>query len=196
MLFLKKNSDFLFLKVNILPAKFRVLRIVIEKQTIHSNDELTCTVYSVFWKFLYVSPYFVYVWLKHILKKQYPEFRPTIIHSNLVFPCGVTGSYFSDYFQAKHIISEHWSKVDVIMKHPLFGRKVRQVYKKANAIICVSDFLSQKLKVKTQNPTIFRVPNIVDNSIFHYKPSTDKRINTYKFLVSQFGLTKAIGFNC
>lgn len=174
------RSNLLFIGINVLPSRNNILKISQRNELFNSNHIITLDIYSILWKSIYITPLISYIIIKKILKREFPDFKPTIIHSNIVFPCAFVGEKFSGLFNAKHIISEHWTQVHKILKHPLFGNKSLNVYKRANAVICVSRFLVNQINETTGNNNCILVPNIVDTSLFRYKPESYK-VNELNF---------------
>jgi glycosyltransferase involved in cell wall biosynthesis len=113
--------------------------------------------------------------LYRIIKKRGDEINPAIIHPNVIFPCGIVGYLLARRMGAKLLISEHWSKVEKLLKHPLYKRIALRAYHKSFAIICVSEFLSLKIAKATGHTNVVVIPNIINTELFTYlpKPSSD-----------------------
>jgi glycosyltransferase involved in cell wall biosynthesis len=105
-----------------------------------------------------------------ILKKRIHAINPAIIHSNVIFPCGIVGYLLARRMGAKLLISEHWSKAAKLLRHPLYKRIALNAYRKSYAIICVSEFLSLRIFKATGHKNIVSIPNIINTDIFTYLP--------------------------
>jgi L-malate glycosyltransferase len=169
------RENVIFLQVNVLASNKSFLKITSEESDFYNNKRIVINIYSLFWKFIYINPWCLDRMIYRILKKKVNEINPFLIHSNVIFPCGVVGYLLARRFGSKLVISEHWSKAVKLLKHPLFRRIAMRAYHKNFAIICVSRFLSQKITDATghRNPVV--IPNIISTEIFAYlpKPTTD-----------------------
>lgn len=105
------RSNILFIGVNILPSRKNIFQISHTEEIINSNRIVSVNIYSILWKPIYITPFISYVIIKRLLKREFSNFKPAIVHSNIVFPCAFIGEKFSHFFNAKHIISEHWTQV-------------------------------------------------------------------------------------
>lgn len=119
-----------------------------------------------------------FIAFRYFKKMISPFFYPDIIHSNVVFPAGMIGDYFSRKLKVPHVITEHWSKIHGILRKPYLGRLARKVYQRANLIFPVSDFL--KANILSLIPDLssdkFRiVPNVISPDVFDYKPKNDSK---------------------
>jgi L-malate glycosyltransferase len=112
---------------------------------------------------------------KYYKRKIEPLFTPDIIHSNVIFPAGMIGDYFSRKLRKPHIITEHWSKIEGLLKKPYLSSLARRSYKNAEIILPVSKFL--KDNILTLLPELefdkFKIiPNVISSEIFTYKEKT------------------------
>ena len=108
--------------------------------------------------------------IRNILKKQFPEIKPVLIHSNVIFPCGIVAYLLSLKTGSKLIISEHWTKTERFLQRSLYKNIALKAYKANKAIICVSNFLVEKIRKHVSHNNIILIPNIVNADIFKYKP--------------------------
>jgi glycosyltransferase involved in cell wall biosynthesis len=177
----KKRSDIVFLEVNILSSKNSLFKKKIANRRIHLNEVITINIYSILWKFIFWNPWLVSCIITNHLKKKCTYLNPTIIHSNIIFPCGVVGHLLSKKYKAEHLISEHWSKAEKILKHPLYKSIVLKAYKKSIAILCVSKFLANKISQATNNANTVIVPNIIDTALFCFSPKLHEDNNVIRF---------------
>lgn len=164
------RTDIIFLEVNILPSKNTIFQKTFVTTPFYGNTKITLTMYSVLWKLMYVSPWLIHHSLKKHLKKNHKSLAPAVIHSNVIFPCGIVGHMLAKDYAAKHIISEHWSKATKLLKHPLFGNIALHAYQKSKAILCVSNYLANEIRLATNHPNITIIPNIIDTALFRYSP--------------------------
>ena len=137
---------------------------------------ITLEIESVFKNFFYYLTSFQYIFLKRATKQLIKSgFRPELIHSNVVFSAGIMGSRLADRYHLPHVITEHWSRIDGILKKPLIRRQVINAYKKADKILPVSAFLQNKITTLLPQIDVNKfvtVGNIVDSETFIYR---DKR---------------------
>lgn len=101
-----------------------------------------------------------------------PYFSPDIIHSNVIFPAGIIGDYFAKKLKKPHIITEHWSKIDGLLKKPYLSSLARKAYQRASMILPVSQFLKGNMLdlLPNLNPEKFKVvSNVISSETFKYK---------------------------
>jgi glycosyltransferase involved in cell wall biosynthesis len=166
------RENVIFLQVNILPSKRIFLKKTLEESAFYLNKRITVNLYSSLWKFWYVNPWWLARIIYRFIKERGDEINPDIIHSNVIFPCGVVGYLLAKRIGAKTIISEHWSKVEKFLKHPVYKRIAMNAYHKCFAIICVSEFLSHKLAKVTGQINLVVIPNVINTEIFAYLPKS------------------------
>ncbi len=97
---------------------------------------------------------------KHIQK----NWRPELIHGNVIYPAGIISYNIAKSIQVKLIISEHWSKIDDFMAKHLFAESAQKAFDYACKITCVSAFLKQKIASYADVNKIVLIPNLIDNS--------------------------------
>jgi len=170
----RQRSNVVFLQVNVLNSKNIFLKKEIEESDWYKGKRIVLNIYSGLWKLWYVNPWILEKIIFKTLKGCQTTIKPELIHSNVIFPCGIVGYLLSKRFDAKTIISEHWSKFEKLLHHPLFKRIALRSYKNAAAILCVSEFLAERIRVNTNHENIRIIPNIIDTNIFFYKPDTRK----------------------
>lgn len=164
------RDNVVFLQVNVLPVNLFYLKKTIEESVFYKNKRIIINLYSRLWKFLYVNPWWLTRIIYRIIKKREDEINPAIIHSNVIFPCGIVGYLLAMRMGAKLLISEHWSKAENLLKHPLYKRIAMRAYLKSFAIICVSEFLSLKITKATSHTNLVVIPNIINTELFTYRP--------------------------
>jgi glycosyltransferase involved in cell wall biosynthesis len=108
-----------------------------------------------------------------ILKKYiFPKFKPDIVHSNVVFPAGMVGDFISKKLQKPHIITEHWSKIEGILRKPFLSGLAKNTYNNADKILPVSDFLRKnmiQLMPFLDSAKFQVIPNVINSDTFIYK---------------------------
>jgi len=130
---------------------------------------------SKFYKLLYVLLPLQYLLIKKLIDKEIkPNFKFQVIHSNVIFPCGIVGYRLSKHYQCKHIITEHWSKIDKFFKVSLYQWMGKKALKTADAITCVSQNLKKTVDKYHQNKMCFVVPNVIDSSHFYVNSHLQK----------------------
>jgi glycosyltransferase involved in cell wall biosynthesis len=164
------RENVVFLQVNVLPSDHIYLKKTIEESEYYKNRRIIINLYSRLWKFWYINPWLLASIINSILKKRVNGINPAIIHSNVIFPCGIVGYLLARRMGAELLISEHWSKAAKLLKHPLYKRIALRAYHKSFAIICVSEFLSLRISKATGNKNIATIPNIINTEIFTYLP--------------------------
>ena len=164
------RENIIFLQVNVLQSKSMLLKKEVKESVFFRNRKITINLYSVFWKFYYVNPWLLAKIVGRILIQDFPEIKPALIHSNVIFPCGIVAFLLSEKYDSEIIISEHWSKAEKLLKHPLFGKTALRAYLKNNTIITVSQFLASRIAAATNHKNIKVIPNIVNTTLFSYKP--------------------------
>jgi glycosyltransferase involved in cell wall biosynthesis len=166
------REDIIFLQVNVLHSDNFFLKKEIKESTFFINRKITINLYSLLWKLWFVNPWLLTIILKRILLRHFPEIKPALIHSNVIFPCGIVAYILAQKFSSELIISEHWSKAEKLLRHPLYGKTALKVYLKNNTIITVSKFLAARIESATSHININVIPNIVDTALFSYKPKS------------------------
>ncbi len=128
-------------------------------------------VHSRFYKWVYSIPYLTsYIAGKYISKNIQTKKKIELIHSNVLFPAACVGYLLSKRLNTKHIITEHWSKVDRFTQKHLFGYLGKNALKNARAITTVSEYLKGIVVSISPESTskITVVPNVIDESVFYY----------------------------
>jgi glycosyltransferase involved in cell wall biosynthesis len=175
------RKDVLFVRVNVLPSKSPVVKKEVIESEFFENKSITINISSVFWKFCFVNPWFLAGTVYRTLSSVYPDFKPDLIHSNVIFPCGLAGYLISKKTGSRLIISEHWSKAGKFLKNPVLGNFARKVYNRNEQIICVSGFLADKIREGTGHKNVIVIPNIVDTEVFSLSPKTSSEKGKIEF---------------
>ena len=129
----KNRNDVVFLEVNVISSNKALFSINLEENPLYLSKKISITIKSLWWKFIYLNPWLIYFILRKILYKKYAWLTFEIIHSNVIFPCAIVGHFLSKKYNSKHIISEHWSKAEKILKHPIYGSIALKTYRDSKA---------------------------------------------------------------
>ena len=164
-----------FLQVNVLHSGNILLRKAIRESQFFGNRRITVDLFSVFWKFYFVNPWLLARIVKKILRLNFPEINPSLIHANVIFPCGIVAMHIAKETNSPMIISEHWSKAEKLLKHPLYRRSALKAYRKNSTVITVSKFLASTVSRSTGHKNIIVIPNIVNTSLFSYRQKNESR---------------------
>ena len=187
------RENIVFLQVNVLPSRNIFIKKIIEESAYYKNKRIVINLYSRLWKFWYVNPWSLSRIVYRFISKKEGEINPAIIHANVIFPCGVVGYLLAKRLGAKLLISEHWSKTGNLLNHILYRRIAMEAYRYCYTIVCVSDFLSQRISLSTSHKDLVTIPNIIDTDIYCYKPKQISDIGTrYMVCVANWKLPKRL----
>lgn len=189
--FVKKHAEAISLENQLIVLSLHIIKGkgIYNKKTEALFDEKnieTHQIYieSIFYKFLYVFLPLHYIIVKKYIKKNIlPSHQFNIIHSNILFPCATVGHWLSSYFNVKHVITEHWSKIDHFFSTNFYNTYGKKTIDKAHAITCVSKTLQSTINKHTNNKHIYIVPNVIDQHDFFYNPSIKKH-DTFTFIAA------------
>ncbi len=166
------RDNVVFLRVNVLPSGNPILKKEIAESEFFRNRQITINLYTLFWKFYFVNPWLVAGIINRLISADYPEIKPALIHSNVIFPCGIAACLVARKTGAKMVISEHWSKAEKLLKHPFYSRVALKTYLCNQTVIAVSEFLARKIAAGTAHKSIIVIPNIVNTGLFSYASKT------------------------
>jgi len=187
------RENVIFLQVNVLTSDNFFLKKTFEESAYYKNKQIIVNLYSRLWKFWYVNPWLLAWMIYRIIEKKRDEINPAIIHSNVIFPCGIVGYLLARRLGAKLLISEHWSKAEKLLKHPVYKRIAMRSYRKCTTIICVSDFLSKRISGATGHTNVVNIPNIINSDIFTYRPKPPANTGqVYMLCVASWRLPKRL----
>ena len=103
--------------------------------------------------------------IKKVYRKLFRDFKPDLLHANVVFQAGVIARILSNKFSIRYIITEHLSGIPALIKNPLFKYFIKRSVKGAEKITAVSEFhKSQLLTLKEiyfQPQKFIVIPNVV-----------------------------------
>jgi len=163
-------DNVIFVRVNVLPSKHLTLKKYVTEEPFFGNRRITIDLCSLFWKAYYINPWLLAGIVYRTMNKIIPGIKPALIHSNVIFPCGIVSYLISRKTGSKMIISEHWSKAQKLLKHPFYRRIALKAYRSNSAVISVSEFLAGKISELTAHRNIVVIPNIVNTEVFSFKP--------------------------
>lgn len=136
-----------------------------------SNTQIV--IRSKYYKLFHLLLFFQYRLLKKEANKIISEFKPQIIHSNVLYPAAILGYKLSKAYHLPHIITEHWSKVNKFMSKSLYAGSGKKAYLQAKAVTVVSGFLKENILSFIDPIHTHVIPNVVNTSLFNYKPKTN-----------------------
>ena len=117
----------------------------------------------------------VYKVYNNLLKK---NFNPDIIHSNVIFPAGILGTWLAGNTILPHVITEHWSRLSSFMKKPVLRVFAKKAFQEASAIMPVSDFLAESIKLNIpylNSKCFFVIGNVVNPEVFKFKEKSSEQ---------------------
>ena len=122
----------------------------------------TWEVRSVFWKYLRHAPGFLALLAARQAFQKLPGLnRPDLVHGNIGFPGGVLAQVLARRWSVPYVVTEHWSKAQSWLGHPLFGARLRRAYDGAQRVLAVSEHLANDLRAEGIKKVAV-VPNVVD----------------------------------
>jgi glycosyltransferase involved in cell wall biosynthesis len=166
------RENIIFLQVNVLSSRNIILKKSSEESVYYKNKRITINLHTRLWKFWYVNPWSLSRIIYHFIKKKGGEIDPSIIHANVIFPCGIVGYLLARRLGAKLLISEHWSKTGKLLKHPLYKKIAMKAYLYSFAVVCVSEFLLHRISRATGHGNLITIPNIINTDIYSYMPKS------------------------
>jgi glycosyltransferase involved in cell wall biosynthesis len=139
---------------------------------------------SFFYRFIQINPWHNFLFLRKFLSGIYKEFPFTIIHANVVSPCGVVAMLLARYFKLPYIITEHWTRLRQYLKNNKLSFMGKKAYRRAFKITAVSKDLQntivQAFKVPIQHVQV--VPNVVDTDIFKFTDTYTSHPHLLRFV--------------
>lgn len=108
---------------------------------------------------------------KYIRAEVMKQFRPDLIHSNVLYPAAMIGADLAREHKLPHVITEHWSKATQFLEKNLFASAGKKAYADAAAVTCVSQFLRSRIGAYLHNTKrVEIVPNVVHAAQFGFAP--------------------------
>ena len=179
---LSERNKLLVLSINIIKGNHfykKNIEVFFDEKNIETHQ---IHLESKFNKLLYVFlPLHYFILKRYIQCNLEMKNKFNIIHSNVLFPCGIVGYWLSKKFNYKHIITEHWSKIDKFFKVSLYKTIGKKTLNKSYTITCVSQLLKKTVQKHTTNQNIHVIPNVIDSSQFYYDTSIQKN-NIFTFI--------------
>jgi glycosyltransferase involved in cell wall biosynthesis len=135
-------------------------------------------VQSRFYKWIYSIPYFSYRIAKNYIKKEFsPKNNFDLVHSNILFPCGIAGNSLAKDLKAKHLLTEHWSYVNHFLSHHLFKFQGIRTINRLDGLTVVSDFLGTKITPFMRSGiSPVKIPNCIESSNFGCSKNYDSGV--------------------
>lgn len=123
----------------------------------------------------YLVPLQFYLLRKTYTQKLANDFIPNIVHSNVIFSAGILGNKLSKQLGVHHVITEHWSRIQGLLKKPILSVLGLRAYTQADRILPVSLFLQTRMmsilpQIDKSKFTV--VGNVVDSKTFFYQPKS------------------------
>ncbi len=129
----------------------------------------TWEVRSVFWKFLRHAPGFLAsLAARQAFRKLSGLNKPDLLHGNIGFPGGVLAQVLARRWGVPYVVTEHWSKAQSWLGHPLFGAQLRRAYDGAQRVLAVSEHLANDLRAQGIKKVVV-VPNVVDFGLYAHR---------------------------
>jgi glycosyltransferase involved in cell wall biosynthesis len=188
-IFIKKHAEAIKkagVEIEVLALTVSYSKKLFEKKFSRTVDEAGITTHLIelnsrFYKFIHVDLILQFAYMKkYFYRKIKPNFSPDIIHSNVLFPAAILGYWLAKKENCNHVITEHWSKVDSFLGKSLYSKSGKKAYNSAKFVTVVSEFLRKSLSKHFQSPENIKVvPNVVDTSIFSYKPKASAEKFTF-----------------
>ena len=161
------KANFVFVEINIVNGSSCIPKISSDLSEFERGKKLRITISSVFWKVIYQLPTISTFIVWREIKRNGLHQNIDIVHSNVVFPCGMVGVAISKKAKARFFISEHWSKVKTIASNPFWKKKIVDTYHSAESVICVSEWLKQLVLSVAPSSKVVIIPNIVSPKSFY-----------------------------
>lgn len=106
--------------------------------------------------------------------------KPNIVHSNVIFIAGMIGHLIASKLKIPHIITEHWSKIESILRFPFLSRRAKNAYQQADLILPVSQFLKHNISAHfpaIKEKQICVIGNVVPAALFQPEKDPVKHNN-------------------
>lgn len=115
-------------------------------------------------------PLYYKILKKYYFKNIHSDFKPDLIHANVIYPAGILGYDLSKDLNIPFTLTEHWTNLNWVFGKPFFKNKAIKAYKSASKIFPVSKFLGDQINaVVGCNHKTKVIPNIVNPDMFHFK---------------------------
>jgi len=180
-IFIKRHAAAIHLINNVVVVSLHITdgRSIFKKTSEITKDENNVETHQVciasrYRKLVYLLLPVHYFILRKYLRRQLCEHKFSTVHSNVIFPCAIVGHYLSKKMRCRHIITEHWTKIDKFFSISLYRFAGKIAFDRANAITCVSESLAATVKKYTDNKNVTIIPNVIDPNEFYFNPAIQK----------------------
>lgn len=108
---------------------------------------------------------------------------PDLVHVHVPWKAGLLALWMKRKYGTSFIISEHWgiydpSASDSFFNRPALSQKLlKDIYRESSAFITVSEALAKSVEAVTQVKYDRIIPNVVDTTLFHYRPGKYSRFS-------------------
>lgn len=147
---------------------------------------------SRFYKLIHILPFIQKKIVSKSFDKVIREFKPDLLHSNIIYPAALVAFDLSRKYHLPHVITEHWTKIDRFMNSSLFAKKAKKVYQQASKITAVSLFLKKNIEDYNSAGNVIRIPNVIDLQVFNYKEKKQKSGQLVFTCVAQWNYPKRL----
>lgn len=125
---------------------------------------------SRFFKLFHILPFLQRRLVEPEFRKMHEKKKADILHSTIIFPSAILTYKIAKKYDLPHVITEHWTKIDKFMARSLFAKKAKLVYESAKCVTAVSLFLKENIEKYDRSGNVIRIPNVINNKVFYYRP--------------------------
>jgi glycosyltransferase involved in cell wall biosynthesis len=129
---------------------------------------------SIFNKLFYLLLPIHYLIIRLYVKKNFKNKTFDIVHSNVIFPCGIIGYWLSKKMRLNHVVTEHWTKIDKFFKVSAFRFVAKKALNSAHKLTFVSRQLLKTVQHYTSNQRTTIIPNVIDAKEFYFDTQITK----------------------
>ena len=108
---------------------------------------------------------------------------PDKVHVHIPWKAGLMALWFQKKFGIKYIISEHWgiynnqTEDNFESRSAITKRLLKEIYRNAEQVISVSEFLAKNIKASIGQLPIQIIPNVVDTTLFFHQNEKYQRFS-------------------
>ncbi len=173
-IFIKRHAHAISLKNNIKVIAFSIIysNNLFKKSIIKFTDENGIEIHQIYIETCFNKIFYMLLPIHYFIIKPYiistilTNYKFNLIHSNVTFPSAIIGYWLSNKFKIKHVVTEHWSKLDKFFKVSLYKNIGKKALNNAFKITVVSSFLKDNLTQHIAHKNIVIIPNVIDSSQF------------------------------
>lgn len=147
---------------------------------------------SRFYKFFHLLPFLQKRVVEPEFKQMNDALKADLLHSTIIFPSALLAADLAEKYKIPHVITEHWTKIDKFMSKSIFASKAKQVYAKAKCVTAVSLFLKKNIEQYNTSDNVIRIPNVIDNKVFHYRDKKEPTDTITFTCVAQWNYPKRL----